>query len=49
MTEETTFITEEEKAKETKKDNSSQKSFEWKNIVILGRFLQKSSSQVDHF
>ena len=44
MTEETTFITEEENTKETKKDNSSQNSFEWKNIAILGRFLQNSSS-----
>ncbi|CBY35077.1 unnamed protein product [Oikopleura dioica] len=35
MTEETSFITEEKKTKETKRDNGSKTSFEWRNILIL--------------
>jgi len=38
MAEETSFITEEEKTKETKRDNGSKTSFEWRNILILVRF-----------
>ena len=39
MAEETSFITEDEKTKKTKKDDDKHKSFPWKNILIIGRFF----------